>query len=265
MRKTFSLVVALFLSTSSLVSVQAQVIEINNMNQAIEEAAGQTTLTQRIMKGYGLILLGVKASKYQKELTDSINRYEAVISELENFPAAAEAAQESLEKARRQWKVVKKIAEAQPSIKRAGPLESAMEQLLEVDDEIVTLLTESANIEDTPLLVLSDRQAMLSQRIASLYMLRALGVLEEDFIEAMENATFEFQLGGEELQGAEINNKEINKLLKKVKSQFRMLEFSVNKKGRTHFPFVVSQAAEKIFDQMIKVNDTYVELLNKGS
>lgn len=265
MRKVFSLLASVLLSTMFLVSAQAQILEISNMDQAIEEAALQATLTQRIMKGYGLVLLGVKASKYQKELTDSINRYDDVIAELENYTPALEVAKEPMEKARKQWLVVKKLASDQPSVKRVAPLQAAIDHLLETDEEVVQLLIDAAGTKEAPLIALSDRQSMLSQRIAALYMLHALGIEEEGFTENMQNATFEFMLGAEELEGAEINDKKINKTLKKVKNQFRMLEFSVNKEGRTFFPFVVSQAAEKIYNEMLDVGHTYVELYGKGS
>ena len=256
---------AVLLSSVYLTSVGAQTIEISNMDQAIEEASQQTILTQRIMKDYGLVLLGVKASKYQKELTDSINRYETIIAELKSFPPAVEIAEDLMAKANKQWQVVKKIAQAQPTLQRVAPLQAALDHLLETDEEIVNLLAEAANNEDAPLIALGERQAMLSQRVAALYMLHALGVEEENFTENMQNASFEFKLGQEELAGADINDKKINKLLKKVKTQFKMLEFSVNKKGKTFFPFVVSQAAEKIYNEMLEVGHHYVELYGNNS
>lgn len=258
MRKLISLVTAGLLSVSLWLPAQAQ---ISNIAEAEHQAGLQRMLGQRILKDYALVVLDVKVSTYQKDLTDSIKQYNTILADLQGSPVVAGAGvQEILDKVASHWDTFKRLASATPQKDSVSELHHAAEELLEYNEDLAHTLAESINLDAAAVIDISDRQEMLSQRVAALYMLHALGVDEETYKEDMENSAFEFMLGLEELKGSDLNNRTINSKLKKVESQFKMLEFSVNKEGKTYFPFVVSQAAEKILESMGEVTAEYVEL-----
>ena len=261
MRKFRSLLSMSLVGALLLTAVPAQA-QINDLAHAIDEAGQQSMLGQRILKDYSLIILDVKASTHQKDLTDTIKRYDTLLSDLQNFPGSAliPGVPELLDKVASAWEPVKRLASSSPKKDQLHDLHELTEALLEANEELTHTLAISSSAEANHLIEVSERQDMLTQRIAALYMLHALGVDEETYLENMQNATFEFMLGLEELQSAEQNTRSIKSGLKKVKTQFKMLEFSVNKGGTTYFPAVVSEAAEKILHSMEAIVAEYVEL-----
>ena len=264
MRKLSSLLATSLVGAMLLVTAPVQA-QINNMVDAVNQAGLQRMLSQRILKTYGLVVLNVKVSDHQKLLTDSIKQYDNILSDLQSFPGAEQEAKEMMNTVRAQWEPVKRLASAPPVLEKLSELHHATDDLLAANEELVHELARETHSDVGHVVDISERQQMLSQRIAALYNLHALGVDEESYRESLDNATFEFMLGLEELIGYEGNTRSVNSALKKAKTQFRMLEFSVNKEGNTYFPFVVSEAAKKILDSMVKVTDGYLEEAGRGS
>ena len=264
MRKLSSLLATSLVGAMLLVTAPVQA-QVNNLIEAVDQAGVQRMLTQRILKAYGLVVLNVKVSDHQKLLTDSVKQYDTILSDLQGFPGAEQEAKELMNTVRGLWEPVKRLASAPPALEKMSDLHHATDDLLAANEELVHELARETHSDVGHVVDISERQQMLSQRIAALYNLHALGVDEESYRESLDNATFEFMLGLEELIGYEGNTRSVNSALKKAKTQFRMLEFSVNKEGNTYFPFVVSEAAKKILDSMVKVTEGYLEEAGRGS
>ena len=255
MRKLSSLLATSLVGAMLLVTAPVQA-QVNNLIEAVDQAGVQRMLTQRILKAYGLVVLNVKVSDHQKLLTDSVKQYDTILSDLQGFPGAEQEAKELMNTVRGLWEPVKRLASAPPALEKMSDLHHATDDLLAANEELVHELARETHSDVGHVVDISERQQMLSQRIAALYNLHALGVDEESYRESLDNATFEFMLGLEELIGYEGNTRSVNSALKKAKTQFRMLEFSVNKEGNTYFPFVVSEAAKKILNSMHDVTKT---------
>ena len=256
MRRNFSFLIIAILGFLWLLPAQAQ---ISNMAQAIDKAGAQLTLSQRILKDYALVVLDVKTSTNQKDLTDSIMRYDTILAELQGFAPAAVAKNE-LYKVEQAWASVKQIASGIPQLDVLPDLLAATDTLLAANKAFETVLDESYGNPSGHLIVLAEYQSMLAERMAALYMLKTAHVDEAHFTDNLNNVTFEFKLGLEELKGAEQNTGAIKAALKKADTQFQMLEFSASKGGKTTFPFVVSEAADKVADIMDNVAHDYAKL-----
>ncbi|MEZ5591365.1 MAG: type IV pili methyl-accepting chemotaxis transducer N-terminal domain-containing protein [Gammaproteobacteria bacterium] len=264
MRKLSSLLATSLVGAMLLVTAPVQA-QVNSIIEAVDQAGVQRMLSQRILKTYGLVVLNVKVSEHQKQLTESVKQYENILSDLQGFSGTEQEAKELMNTVRAQWEPVKRLASAPPTLEKVSELHHATDDLLAANEELVHELARETHSDAGHVVDISERQQMLSQRIAALYNLHALGVDEESFREQLDNATFEFMLGLEELIGYEGNTRSVNAALKKAKTQFRMLEFSVNKEGTTYFPFVVSEAAKKILIGMHDVTQEYLETAKIGS
>ena len=103
---------------------------------------------------------------------------------------------------------------------------------------------------------------MLSQRMASLYMLKVWGVDDPQFKEKMNKAMDLFRTSAEKLLSYEKNTPEIEALLKKAKKSFMFFEI-MNKSSSRFTPTLIYEKSNKILKDMNTVTGLYAKLETK--
>ena len=233
--------------------------EIVSIGDAINKAGYQRTLTQALVTNYCLILLEVHVEQHRRQLNEEAEQFETTLKELQAYAPAAEV-QDALGQVEQLWSPFKQQITAEPQLGSAQALYASADELLRASHEVVKKLLGLTSEKEGRLTNIAGRQRTLVERMAALYMLEALGFEEEPYPTDLANATMEFKLAETELEGAEQNSPEIRAYLKDVKTQFSLFEFSINKESETFFPFVVSEAAERILQDMNAVVALYAAM-----
>ena len=255
MRKLFA---TLWLGLLSFVVQPAQA-EITSIGDAINKAGFQRTLTQAMITNYSLILLEVHVSQHQRMLNEEAEQFENTLKDLQAYAPAADV-KDAFDQVERLWGPFKQQITAAPQMGSLKALYADADELLKASHAAVRKLAGLTSEKEGRLTNIAGRQRTLVERMAALYMLEALGYEEEPYITDLANATMEFKLAETELEGAEQNTPEIRAFLKDVKTQFSLFEFSVTKESETYFPFVVSEASEKILEDMNNVVALYAAM-----
>jgi len=97
---------------------------------------------------------------------------------------------------------------------------------------------------------------MLSQRMASLYMLKVWGVNDPKFKDKMTKAMKLFKDSHEILKKSRMNTPEINELLAKVERAFMFFEI-MNKSNTKFIPALIYKKSNEILKNMNTVTGLY--------
>lgn len=103
---------------------------------------------------------------------------------------------------------------------------------------------------------------MLSQRMASLYMLKVWEVHDPQFKIKLDDAMKLFKESLSELEKSDLNTDEINALLAKVKRSFMFFEMMSKSKSK-FIPTLIYKKSNDILTNMNSITQSYVALETK--
>lgn len=227
--------------------------------QLINLSGRQRMLTQRIVKAYVQIGLGITPELSRRQLNDAVALFERQLGMLKRSAADTQSRQ-SLASMEKQWLRLRQLA--------AGPVKRAnVEMLLRMSDELLaaaheyTLALQSRSaIPAARLVDLSGRQRMLSQRMAKYYLARAWGVESAADGRELGSARSEFEGALATLRGAPENTPQINKELDAVAAQWEWFKSALTLEGAASYDLVVVHASEAILNSMELVTALYEKL-----
>jgi hypothetical protein len=226
---------------------------------ALNQAGYQRMLSQRIVKAYCQIGLGVKPDASRTQLTDALKAYGHNLNRLR--PAVTDRkGRELLRELGRQWEPFRIIAGGPVTRAGAGELMRRSGPLLETAEKLTRYLEDSSGGPASRLVNLAGRQRMLSQKLTMFYMLHAWGfetALVYDEIEATKNA---FSAALAELISAPENTPSIKAELEAVSLQWDWLQAVLALEGALSYRLVVEDASESILAQMDRITLQYQKL-----
>jgi len=166
-----------------------------------------------------------------------------------------QATADSLSKVQKLWEPIKITLSAVPDKSITVKLQASLEELLAQANEATGLFTKQTEEASGEIVNISGRQRMLSQRMASLYMLKAWGIKDDKFTEKMHKTMSLFKASLEKLIKYEKNIPETSKLLEKVKKEFMFFEFTDGKD--TFVPALICRKSDSILKKMNKATGLY--------
>lgn len=239
--------------------VQARTTPAAPFGPLIDVAGRQRMLSQRIVKAYCQIGLGVATEASRAQLQAAVKRFDAQLELLSRAGLAGEP-RIALAQLATRWPAMRKIALG--PVERAGGLRLATdaEQVLQAAQALVVALQRAAGTAEARLVNISGRQRMLSQRLAALYLLRAWGVERLATGAEIDLAANEFNDALMLLRAAPENTPEIARELEAVALQWEWFRGALQLQGAESHAHIVSDASESILSGMEIVTARYAQL-----
>ncbi len=247
-----SLVVVSLLSTSLLA------IEITSVSESVDIAGKQRMFTQRMLKDYSMIGMGNKFGNPSEDLKKISIEFQDNLDSLKHYAKSSDV-KESLDKVSKLWKPIKVTLSKSPTKDKVEKLQTDLDKLLKESDIVTQLLAKESGKTSAKIVNKAGRQRMLSQRMASLYMLKVWGVNDPQFKQKLDDSMKLFKVSLDDLTKSDLNNDEINGLLSKVKRSFIFFEMMSRSKSK-FIPTLIYKKSNDILANMNKATDKYVNL-----
>jgi hypothetical protein len=233
-------------------------IEIKSLHHAVDIAGKQRMFTQRMLKDYAMIGMENSFDKPDEDLNKTIENFENHLDALHDYTHNHKIIK-STQKVRKIWLPIKRILQEEPNINQALKLQESLELLLQASDDTTHLFAKETGEKSGIIIDISGRQRMLSQRMASLYMLKVWGVKNRNFQEKMDRSMKLFESSLKRLQSSKFNTKEITQRLKEVEKSFIFFKI-MNKTSHTFIPTLIYKKSNDILENMNIVTKNYVDL-----
>ena len=236
-------------------------IEIKSPAEAVNIAGKQRMYTQRLLKDYAMVGMGNTFGDPKKDLEETIDAFTDHLASLQAY-AKSETTKKDLEKVETLWKPLQKTLKETPDVAKAGTLQEHLEALLKAADSATKSFAKDSGKASGEIVNIAGRQRMLSQRMASLYMLKVWGVKDPKFKTKLDDTLTLFKTSMDKLEKSDLNDDEINTLLKKVKRAFVFFEM-MNRSKSKFVPTLIYKKSNDILQNMNSATQHYVEKESK--
>jgi nitrate/nitrite-specific signal transduction histidine kinase len=218
-----------------------------NLSKAVNEAGRQRMLTQRILKTYSQIGLGIRPELSRKELENSVALFEMQLERLNSIASDPEL-QKALDTIQNLWQPYKRLATDEVTLENARQLQRSSEDLLYESHKLVLQLLDRSETESGELINIAGRQRMLSQRLAKYYLLNSWGVNSISIRSQVIDARNEFAGGLQLLQSRSIYNPEISEQLHLLAWNWEWLDSALKEQGDSRSDLEVLDASELLLN-----------------
>ena len=236
-------------------------VEITSTAQAVNIAGKQRMFTQRMLKDYAMMGMENPFGDPKKDLESIMATFEDHLKALEAF-AKDDETKAAIADVRKLWNGVKTMCAQKPELSKAEKMKASCNALLKASDKVVKSLVKASGKSNDAIVDLAGRQRMLSQRMASLYMLRVWGMQDPAFQEELKQAMREFKEAHEKLKASSLNDAAINAKLQKVERSFMFFEM-MSRSDSKFIPSLIYRKSDEILNTMNDVTHMYEQKLSK--
>ncbi len=249
------------LATITMLATSASAIEIKSPTHAVDIAGKQRMFTQRMLKDYAMVGMGNTFGKPAEDLKKVSADFQDHMESLAAYTKSDEL-KKSIATVEALWMPLKKTLLEAPSKEKVEKLQVDLDALLKASDDTTKLFAKESGKASGEIVNKSGRQRMLSQRMASLYMLKVWEVEDPQFKTKLDDAMKLFKTSLAELEKSDLNTDEINALLAKVKRSFMFFEMMSKSKSK-YVPTLIYKKSNDMLVNMNSATQKYVAIETK--
>lgn len=240
-----------------VVSVGESVAADLDYASLIDTSGSQRMLSQRMLRDYVLIGMGVKYQDPIKDLSDTVSRFDKQLHYLLQQDVNADVSQ-ALHHVEEVWKNNKVMLAENPDKKTAVILAAAQDDLLKGSNDAVALIQKASGEKLSKVVNISGRQRMLSQRMAALYLLVLWDIPDSNFYEEFRDVVSEYRKAHNYLLTSDQTTPVIKGDLNNAAKLFRWFSKVAAKKSTRLTPEVIQRNSDGLLKIMQKVTSMYV-------
>ncbi len=248
-------------ATISILVTSLSAIEITSPAHAVDIAGKQRMFTQRMLKDYAMVGMGNTFGNPEEDLKQTSLTFQDHMESLAGY-TKNDNVKKSLAKLETLWKPLKEILAETPSKEKVEKLQIDLDTLLKAADDTTKMFAKESGKASGEIVNKAGRQRMLSQRMASLYMLKVWEVHDPQFQTKLDDAMKLFKNSLSELEKSDLNTDEIKVLLAKVKRSFMFFEMMSKSKSK-FVPTLIYKKSNDILANMNSATQSYVALKTK--
>ena len=229
------------------------------LKEMINLAGSQRMLSQRIVKLYCQIGLGIFVKDSRLAIKHDVARFERQIDVLKLY-SDDEIYQEMLEWVSIAWQRFKPLVTSSVSREKVLRINHLAEDLLYVSDQVTILLQDSGNQREQMMVNLAGRQRMLAQRLGKLYMLKSWGF---DLLSINNNLVLikeEFNLALERLRKAPETPQQILTELEEVIIEWIWFKSVLERQGELSYGLIVADASDSLMRMLDRITGQYTAI-----
>lgn len=230
--------------------------EESDLAVAVNKSGYLRMLSQRIVKAYCQVGLGVMPEASKAQLMTSVDAYAENLRYLRQV-ASGRRNLEIMRDLDQQWEPFRVIASGPVTLAGAAELLVRSEMLLQAAEKLTMNMQAASGTPYGQLINLSGRQRMLSQRLAKFYMLHAWGFETALVHDEIEQAHKEFSIALAELSAAPQTTLPILDELEAVRLQWDWFQAALVLEGALSYRLVVADASETILKRMDYITGLY--------
>ena len=230
-----------------------------SLKQLINVAGSQRMLSQRIVKLYCQVGLGVFSKDSYLAIHEDVERFETqygILKKSSDDPIY----QETMEWISLAWSRFKPLVTGPVTRDNALRVNHLAEDLLYATNQITIFLQDSSNAREEMLVNVSGRQRMMAQRLGKLYMLKSWGFDLLSLNNELGRVKVVYDDTLERLRTAPESTEQIRADLEDVIVQWIWFKSVLDRENEPSYRLIVADASDALLKMMDKVTAQYAAL-----
>ena len=231
-------------------------------SQDVHEIADMCMYSQRILKDYALIGMGVTYHNPAKDLAKNVKTVNKYIADLKSHHLK-KSLDDEIRELEGLWREIEPKVLEKPDKKRMSNLHKKVEVFSQRCEEVADHVATDTGIKGEHYVVLIAQLGMETQRLAALYMMKAWGIADANYYEEVKEVLDEYEEIHHELMGADekLVSAEIKVKLKAAEKHFLVFEFMAASKSGRFVPTIAEKIASEIFTEVREILKLEQELV----